>query len=99
MTTFLVTYPARDGARFDADYYVAKHMPLVREKWTSYGLRTAEALLPDEATPAYRAVAVLQFADGAALDRALASPEASEVFGDVAAFTDITPVPLRCEAR
>lgn len=99
MTTFLVTYPLTDGAKFDVDYYVATHMPLVRDSWTRYGLTSATALIPEEATPAYAAVAVLDFADGAALDAALASPEAPAVFGDVANFTDIAPVAVRCAAR
>jgi uncharacterized protein (TIGR02118 family) len=99
MTTFLVTYPLTAGARFDTDYYVAQHMPLVRDSWTRHGLTGATALIPDEAMPAYAAVAALEFVDGAALDAALASPEAAAVFGDLAAFTDITPVAVRCAAR
>ncbi len=99
MTTFLVTYPRTDGATFDADYYVAQHMPLVRDHWTQYGLTSATALVPEEATPAYAAVAVLEFSDGAALDAALASAESFTVFGDVAKFTDIAPVAMRCVAR
>lgn len=99
MTTLVVTYPARDGARFDADYYVATHIALVREKWTQHGLTSARALMPDEVGPPYLAVALLEFADGAALDRSLASAEAAEVFGDVPVFTDISPVAMRCEAR
>lgn len=99
MTVLLVTYPTRDGARFDVDYYLAQHVPLVRESWTQYGLTKAQALIPDETAPAYAAVAVLEFRNGAALDAALASPEAAAVFGDVAHFTDIAPVPLRCSAR
>ncbi|CAN5369413.1 EthD family reductase [soil metagenome] len=97
MTTFVVTYPVNDGTKFDRDYYIANHMPMVLEKWTKYGLSKATALLPDEPTPAYLAVALLEFKDGAALDRCLASPEAAEIFGDVPAFTDIAPVGVRCE--
>ena len=99
MTTLVVTYPATEGARFDADYYAATHIPLMRDKWTQHGLTSARALMPEEVAPAYLAVAILDFADSAALDRALASAEAAEVFGDVAKFTDIAPVPLRCEDR
>lgn len=99
MTTFVVTYPVQDGAKFDADYYVASHIPLVREKWTQFGLTSATALMPDQPEPPYMAVAVLEFADGAALDAALGSAEAAEVFGDVPKFTDIAPVGVRCEAR
>lgn len=99
MTTFVVTYPVQDGAKFDADYYVATHIPLVREKWSRHGLTTATALIPDQPEPPYAAVAVLEFADGAALDAALGSAEAGEVFGDVPNFTDIAPVGVRCEAK
>ncbi|MES2291005.1 MAG: EthD family reductase [Pseudomonadota bacterium] len=99
MTTLVVTYPAKDGAAFDADYYTTTHIPLVREKWTQHGLTRARALMPEEVAPAYLAVAILDFADGAALDRSLASAEAADVFGDVAKFTDIAAVPLRCEDR
>lgn len=96
MTALVVTYPARDGAGFDADYYVATHIPLVRDKWTKYGLTSARAWMPDEVAPAYLAVAILEFADDAALNSALASAEAADVFGDVAKFTDIAPVAVRC---
>ncbi len=99
MTTFLVTYPTSAGARFDVGYYLSQHLPLVRESWARYGLTEAKALIPDETVAAYAAVAVLDFRDGAALDAALASPEAAAVFGDVANFTEIAPVPLRCSAR
>lgn len=99
MISFLVTYPRTDGAKFDLDYYLAHHIPLVRDSWTRYGLTKATALIPEDASPAYAAVAVLDFADGAALDAALASPEATAVFGDVALFTDIAPVAVRCAAR
>lgn len=96
MASLVVTYPAQDGARFDADYYVARHIPLVREEWTRHGLTGARALLPEGDTIAYLAVAILDFEDGAAIDRAMGSPEAATVFGDVAVFTDLAPVAQRC---
>lgn len=94
MASFVVTYPVTAGATFDADYYVATHMPLVRARWTPYGLESARALIADGTQP-YAAVAVLDFRDGAAIDAALASAEAEEVFGDVPNFTDIAPVAMR----
>lgn len=99
MTTLLVTYPSHDTATFDVGYYLAEHMPLVRAQWTQYGLTSAKALIPQEPAPAYAAVAVLEFTDDAALDTALGSPEAKLVFDDVAKFTNIASVALRCEAR
>jgi uncharacterized protein (TIGR02118 family) len=99
VTTLAVTYPAQGSAKFDVDYYLATHMPLVRHKWTQHGLVSARALIPDEVGPAYLAIALLEFTDSAALDRSLASAEATDVFGDVANFTDIAPVAVRCSAR
>lgn len=99
MTTFVVTYPVHDGAKFDADYYVTKHIPLVRDKWTQHGLTKATALIADQPGQPYAAVALLEFSDGAALDRSLASAEAADVFGDVPAFTDIAPVAVRTEVK
>lgn len=94
MAILLVTYPATVGARFDADYYVTTHIPLVREKWAALGLIDAVALLPDQDTPPFAAVAVLSFRDRSSIDAALASPEAGEVFGDLPNFTDIAPQPM-----
>ncbi|WP_298091145.1 EthD family reductase [uncultured Sphingomonas sp.] len=87
----LVSYPATDGARFDRDYYIATHLPLVREKWGTHGLTDAIGMWPDDDAPAHVAVALLTFRDAGARDAALASAEAGAVFGDVANFTDIQP--------
>ncbi|MDO7843916.1 EthD family reductase [Sphingomonas immobilis] len=99
MTTFVVTYPRGSGSTFDTGYYVERHIPLVQESWGPYGLTSATALIPEGAAPPYTALALLKFADGAALDAALAAPEAATVFGDVPNFTNIAPVAVRCEAR
>lgn len=97
MTVLLVTYPATAGARFDADYYRATHIPLVTEKWSPHGLVDAKALFPVGDNPAYHAVAILTFRDADALATAIGSPEAADVFGDVPKFTDIAPVAQHLE--
>lgn len=94
MATLVVTYPLTEGARFDAGYYAATHIPLVRAKWAAYGLVTATALLPDQDAPPFAAIALLVFTDRAAIEAALASPEAGAVFGDLPNFTDIAPQPM-----
>ncbi len=94
MATLVVTYSLTAEARFDADYYLATHIPLVREKWAPFGLIEAIVHLPDQPKPAYAAVAVLRFRDKDAITAALGSPEARAVFGDVPNFTDIAPQPM-----
>lgn len=95
----LVSYPARPGARFDHDYYLASHFPLVRAHWDPHGLIDAVALRGEDEEPANVAVALLTFRDAAARDAALASAEAATVFGDLANFTDIQPTAQRLAVR
>jgi len=96
MTILMVSYPQHDGARFDRDYYVSTHLPLVREKWSGHGLLSAGALLPN-GDASVAGVALLEFSSDAAIDAALASPEAGPVFADLPNFTDIEPIVARCE--
>lgn len=91
MTTLFVTYPGDAGTRFDRDYYVATHLPLVRDAWGPYGLETAEALFPPGEGAETIAVCVCQFRDEAAVDAALAAPQTAGVMADVRHFTDATP--------
>jgi uncharacterized protein (TIGR02118 family) len=96
MAALVVTYPVADGGRFDADYYVTTHIPLVEAKWRQHGLTAARALLSTGEAQAYAAVALLDFADIAAIDRALGSAEAAAVFGDIANFTNLSPIAQAC---
>lgn len=89
-----VTYPATPGAKFDRDYYVATHIPLVKEKWTRHGLTEANAMFPDAPDADILGSALLLFRDAGARDAALGSPEAAEVFGDVPNFTDLQPAAM-----
>lgn len=96
--TMFVIYPAREGAKFDRDYYTATHLPLVREQWGPHGLRSVNAFYPGEENPSHVAVAVLLFEGEGAIDEAIGSPAAQVVFSDVPRFTDIQPVRLKGSA-
>ena len=41
-----VTYAGPAGSRFDREYYVERHLPLVLRAWTSYGLLGVAAFFP-----------------------------------------------------
>ncbi len=93
--TILVLYPDNEGARFDLDYYMTKHMPLVGEKFTPFGLkqwrvmRSAGTL--DGGRSVYRMAAVLEFGSADQF-RAAAAAEGPSIFGYVPNYTDIKPV-------
>lgn len=91
MVRLFVTYPAGEGSRFDRDYYVVTHLPLVEQEWGPCGLQTAQAFFPAKADAAQVAIAILTFENEAAIAAALASPAASTVLGDLPNFTDIAP--------
>jgi uncharacterized protein (TIGR02118 family) len=42
MVRISVLYPNEPGKKFDHDYYVNKHMKLVRDRLTSFGLVRTE---------------------------------------------------------
>ena len=91
MTTMYVTYPGDAGTRFDRDYYVRHHVPLVMECWGPLGMVSCAAFWPAGDGAGTIAIAEVRFRDKTALRAALASPETSRVMADVARFTDARP--------
>ncbi len=91
METMYVTYPGDAGTRFDRDYYVSSHLPLVMDAWGRYGLESAAAFFPPYDGAGTIAVCICRFRDEAALRAALASPQSGPVMADVATFTGATP--------
>ncbi len=91
MTTIFVTYPGDASTRFDRDYYVDVHLPLVLEAWRTHGLHSCAAFFPAGGGDGLIAIAVCMFRDEAAVEAALASPETPRIMADVAKFTDATP--------
>ena len=98
--TIMVLYENVQGARFDLDYYMKTHMPLVGEKFAPFGLKawrvvqSAGAL--DGSPAAFRVAALLEF-DTVDQFRRAAAAEGTAVFGDVPNFTDIKPVQMLAE--
>ncbi len=96
MAVFSVFYPARDGAKFDHDYYKTVHIPLAEKAFGKTGLVSSTIYRgvpgPDGSPPPFVAMVHLTFRDAAALQASLGGPEAPAVQADVANFTDITPV-------
>lgn len=94
-TIVFVTYQGTPETRFDREYYVQHHVPLVMQSWQPYGLERAAAFFPPLDEAGTIAICELRFRDGDALAAALAAPETPAVMADVPHFTDVTPVQVR----
>ena len=89
MVLVSVMYPA--GGRFDMDYYLGHHMPLVRERWSSFGLHEAKVIkgvsTPDGGEAPFQVIALLTWDSADAFAKAAAA-HGPEIFGDIPKFTD-----------
>ncbi|WP_336485702.1 EthD family reductase [Methylobacterium nigriterrae] len=87
-----VMYPGGDGTKFDMDYYLGHHMPLVRERWAPMGLHEAKVVkgvaTPDGAPAPFQIMALLTFASEEAFRQA-AAVHGQEIFADIPKFTDV----------
>ncbi|MGI4779224.1 MAG: EthD family reductase [Janthinobacterium lividum] len=94
-TTITVLYENVDDATFDLDYYMARHMPLVDEKFKPFGMtgwRVLKAVgAPFGGKPAYSVIANLEFDSASQFLDAVAA-ESGPVFGDVPNFSNKSPV-------
>ncbi|CAD0099736.1 unnamed protein product [Aureobasidium mustum] len=83
-----VIYPK--GTKFNMDYYLSTHMPLVQKNWGSYGLKKWTVVqMPEDSE--YCVQAILEWESEDSSKKALASETASTVFGDVKNFSDKQP--------
>jgi uncharacterized protein (TIGR02118 family) len=89
--SFNVIYPNHEGAKFDAAYYRASHIPLVMKVMKATSVLLIEGV-PNGATAApYAMIAHFEFASADAIKAALADPGMADLRADVAKFTDIRP--------
>jgi uncharacterized protein (TIGR02118 family) len=90
-----VLYPYRPGVAFDMDYYLDRHIPMVRRKLgaacTGIAVERGLAGGAPGATPTYAAMGHLLFDSVEAFQVAFA-PHAAAIMADVANYTTIEPV-------
>ena len=88
-------YPHQPGSRFDHDYYLRKHIPLLKERWSGMGLDDVRLVrgvgTPDGGEAPYRVITLLTFRSLQDFQNAAAA-HAAEILGDVPNFTDAPPV-------
>ncbi|KXJ94820.1 hypothetical protein Micbo1qcDRAFT_193888 [Microdochium bolleyi] len=91
-----VLYPK--GADFNMEYYLSTHMPLVQARWGPFGLKSWKVVKYDE-NASFSVQASLEWESEDALNKALQSEEAKEIFGDVSNFTTSKPELVRGEVQ
>ncbi len=88
-----VIYPNKDGARFDFDYYLKKHIPLANEVLGGKFEVSKGLPGPDGKPPAYLCIATIKVpspADFAARNE----KRGGELMADVTNYTDVIPTIL-----
>ena len=90
-----VMYPNQSGARFDHSYYRDKHMPLVKARMGNACKHyTVDKGLGGGApgVPATYVAMCHIFCDSVESFQAGFAPHMNEIMGDIANYTDLTPV-------
>lgn len=89
-----VMYPNGEGSKFDMDYYLEKHIPLVKDKVGSAckGINVDEGLAGGEpgAPATYASIGHLLFETVEAFQGAF-GPHAEVIMADLPNFTNISP--------
>ena len=95
MIKISVFYPAQNGARFDMDYYLKVHMPMVREKLgeacKSMAVEQGLSGITPGTPPVYCVLAHMVFESVEKFQSAFA-PHASAIMADIPNYTSLQPV-------
>jgi uncharacterized protein (TIGR02118 family) len=95
MVIVSVIYPASEGARFDVDYYLKTHVPMVGMHAKDSGLREVKVLrgssAPGGGAPAHLMMALLSFDSAAGFEQVL-ERHGAEIIGDIPNFSNVQPI-------
>ena len=95
MVRIAVFYPTSEGKKFDHDYFVNRHMKLVRDRLTSFGLVRTEVDKgmagggPGAPAP-YVAIGYVYFHSLDGFQKGM-KQHGKEIMGDIANYTSIQP--------
>ncbi len=95
MIRIAAVYPREQGKKFDAEYYVHTHLPLVQKKFSPYGLTKIEVdrglETPGRGESPFFAIGYLYFKDLDGFRQAYAAVGAG-VIADISKYTDVKPM-------
>lgn len=87
----LVLYPRKDGAKFNEQYYVDNHMPLVYKNWKAFGFTSYKITKFAPEAPYSYGVA-MYFESMEKFQEAMKSEAAKEVLADIPNYSSEQPV-------
>ncbi|GAB2539857.1 EthD family reductase [Spirosoma aerophilum] len=93
-----VLYPKTQDSQFDLTYYLEKHIPLVKERLTPFGLIGVdmnEAVVVGDALPPYAMITGLTFNSIEELNEGMGT-QGPELMADIPNFTDVQPLAQVC---
>jgi uncharacterized protein (TIGR02118 family) len=96
MIVLTVMYPNTEGSKFDMDYYINTHMPLVHERLEATGLMRSAVIKGlqsgGQGGPApFQVLTNLYFESAEAMGQGMQA-HGTEILGDIANFTDVEPM-------
>jgi uncharacterized protein (TIGR02118 family) len=89
----LVAYPRKEGWKFDKEYYLSTHMPMVEKYWKKHGFKSFAITELNEDGP-YTYVAVIEFESAQGWGAAAQDDNTKEIMADVPKFSNVEPVIL-----
>ncbi|MDE2223521.1 MAG: EthD family reductase [Candidatus Omnitrophica bacterium] len=95
MVRIAAVYPRSEGKRFDMDYYIHTHLPMVRRTFGPWGLRKIEVdkgiAKPGGGSSPFFAIGYLYFDSLEAFQECYAEA-GMEVVGNIHSYTDVIPM-------
>lgn len=89
------SYPNDEDTEFDLKYYLSSHLPLVQSRWGKAGLQSWQVIKfspgADGKPPKARIQTIMVFDTEESFVGALNGPDAAEILGDIANFTNTQP--------
>ena len=90
-----VLYPCHEGSKFDMDYYLKRHVPLVRSRLgnaiKNFAVEQGISAVEPGSPPAYSAMGHLYFETVEAFQAAFAQ-HGAELVADIPNYTNVQPV-------
>jgi uncharacterized protein (TIGR02118 family) len=96
MVHLSVLFPKTNGSHFDMDYYLTKHLPMVKAKMKGLGMIDVQvdegvaSPMPGQAVP-FAAIALFTYTSIEDLQKALAT-HSEEIMKNIPNFTDVQPI-------